>query len=109
MASLHRKILKKLNPKPKKPVKPPEKVGKDYILIVILSLTIIFMVLGWSSFDNTNRALYVALAVSLSATYARRHWSKNETQDTWFDRISFIAMIAAIVLFIMEIYIKFIA
>ena len=109
MASLHRKLLKKLKPKPKKPEKPPEKVGKDYLLIVILSLTIIFMVLGWSSFDNTNRALYVALIISLSSTYARRHWCKNETQETRFERISFVSMIAAIVLFVMEIYGKFFA
>lgn len=109
MSTLSRKLFKKLNPKNKKPVKPPEKVGKDYLLIIILSLTIIFMLFGWQSFDNTNRALYVALILSLASTYARRHLSKNETQDLWFDRISLISMIAAIILFVMEIYGKFIA
>lgn len=109
MSTLSRKLFKKLNPKNKKPEKPPEKVGKDYLLIIILSLTIIFMIFGWQSFDNTNRALYVALIVSLSSTYARRHLCKNETQETWFERVSFVAMIAAIILFVMEIYGKFIA
>ena len=109
MATQYRKLFKKLNPKPKKTDKKPEKVGKDYLLITILSLTIIFMVFGWQSFDNTNRALYVALIISLSSTYARRHFSKNESQDLWFDRISLISMIAAIILFVMEIYQKFIA
>ena len=109
MATLHRKLLKKLNPKTKKTEKPPEKVGKDYLLIVILSLTIIFMVFGWQNFDNTNRALYVALIISLSSTYMRRHFCKNDTQEMWFERVSFVSMIAAIILFIMEIYGKFIA
>ncbi len=109
MASIRRKLFKKLNPKPKKPEKPPEKIGKDYLLIAILSLTTIFMVFGWESFDNTNRALYVALIISLASTYSRRHLCKNEMQETWFERISFVSMIAAIVLFVMEIYGKFFA
>jgi hypothetical protein len=109
VSTLSRKLFKKLHPKNKKTEKPPEKVGKDYLLIIILSLTIIFMVFGWASFDNTNRALYVALIISLSSTFARRHWCKNETQEMWFERISFVSMIAAIILFVMEIYIKFIA
>lgn len=109
MSTLSRKLYKKLNPKNKKNEKPPEKVGKDYLLIVILSLTIIFMVFGWQNFDNTNRALYVALIVALSSTYARRHFCKNEMQEMWFERVSFVAIIAAIILFVMEIYGKFFA
>ena len=109
MSTLSRKLYKKLNPKTKKPEKPPEKIGKDYLLIIILSLTIIFMVFGWQSFDNTNRALYVALIVALSSTYARRHFAKNEVQEMWFERVSFVAIIASIILFVMEIYGKFTA
>lgn len=109
MASIRRKLVKKLNPKPKKTEKPPEKIGKDYLLIVILALTIIFMIFGWREFDMTNRALYVALIVALSSTYARRHLVRSEKQELWFDRVSLVAMIAAVVLFVREIYLKFIA
>ena len=92
MASIHRKISKKLNPKPKITAPPPEKVGKDYWLIGILVLTVIFMVFGWSNFDNVNRALYVALIVSLGATYARRHANLNETQENLVERVGIAAM-----------------
>lgn len=107
MARQLKKILKKVNPKPKTPEKPPEKVGKDYLLIVILSLTVIFMVIGWSSFTGYNRALYIALIVSLGTTYARRHFNLNETQITWLERVSLIAMVSAIVLFVAVIYQQF--
>lgn len=109
MSTLSRKLFKKLHPKNKKTEKPPEKVGKDYLLIIILSLTIIFLAIGWSNFDNVNRALYVALIVSLGTTYARRHLKMTESQDELIERVGLIAMAAAIVLFVAEIYIKFIA
>ncbi len=109
MASIHRKIFKKLNPKQKKTTAPPpEKVGKDYWLVAILLLTIFFLIVGWSNFDNINRALYSALIVSLGSTYIRRHANLNETQENLVDRISLIAMICAIILFGLEIYYKFI-
>lgn len=109
MATQYRKLFKKLNPKSKKPEPPPEKIGKDYWLVAILILTIFFMVVGWANFDNVNRALYVALIVALSSTYARRHFNLSPMQVTWVERVSFVGMVAAIVLFIMEIYYKFIA
>ena len=109
MSTLSRKLFKKLHPKNKKTEKPPEKVGKDYLLIIILSLTIIFLAIGWANFDNVNRALYVALIVSLGTTYVRRHLKITESQDELIERVGLIAMAAAIVLFIAEIYIKFIA
>ena len=109
MSTLSRKLFKKLHPKNKKTEKPPEKVGKDYLLIIILSLTIIFLAIGWANFDNVNRALYVALIVSLGTTYVRRHLKITESQDELIERVGLIAMAAAIVLFVAEIYIKFIA
>ena len=109
MASIHRKISKKLNPKPKTTSPPPEKVGKDYWLIGILVLTVIFMVGGWSHFDNINRGLYIALIVSLGSTYARRHAKVTPSQEELIERVGLGAMALATVLFIAEIYYKFIA
>lgn len=109
MATQYRKLVKKLNPKPKKNEPPPEKIGKDYWLVAILLLTIFFLIVGWANFDNVNRALYVALIVSLGATYARRHFNLNDMQESLTEKISLIGMIAAIILFVVEIYTKFIA
>ena len=81
-----KKIAKKIQPKKKaesEDKKPKEKVGKDYLLIAVLSLTIVFLILGWSNFTPLNRGLYIALLISLSTTYARRHYNFTETQDIW--------------------------
>ena len=109
MARQLKKILRKVQPKTKtsEKEKPPEKVGKDYLLIVILSLTVIFMVLGWSNFTGYNRALYIALIISLGTTYARRHFNLTPTQDEWTERASFLAMISAIALFFVVLYQQF--
>ena len=110
MATIYKKLVKKIKPKPKKTdEKPPEKVGKDYWLLAILLLTIFFTVMSWAVFDNVNRALYLALIVSLTSTYIRRQSKLTEVQEMWAERISFVAVVCAIFLFVVKIYEKFIA
>ena len=111
MARQSKKIAKKIQPKKK--VEPenkkPEKVGKDYLLIGVLALTIVFLIFGWSNFTPLNRGLYIALLVSLSSTYARRHYNFTETQDLWIERTGYTAMILAIILFGVIVYQQYIA
>ncbi len=110
MATLYKKLVKKVKPKTKKTEeKPQEKIGKDYWLIAILLLTIFFLILSWAQFDNINRALYVALIISLGATYARRHVNLNENQENLVSLGGMVALIAAVALFIIKIYYNFIA
>lgn len=101
MARQSKKILKKIQPKDKtnKPKEKPEKIGKDYVLIVVLVITILFMGIGWSYFSNINRGLYVALTASLLSTYIRRHAKLTEKQDYWVEKASQVSMGVAIVLF----------
>ncbi len=107
MARQSKKIAKKIQPK-KKSTEPenkkPEKVGKDYLLIAVLALTIVFLIFGWANFTPVNRGLYIALLVSLSTTYARRHYNFTATQDLWLERAGMVAMGCAIVLFVFVIY-----
>lgn len=113
MARQSKKIAKKLQPKKnaepenKTPVK--KEVGKDYLLIGVLALTIVFLIFGWSNFTALNRGLYVALLVSLSSTYARRHYNFTSTQDLWIERTGVAAMGCAIVLFGMVVYQQYFA
>lgn len=110
MATLYKKLVKKVKPKTKKTSeKPPEKVGKDYWLLAIMLLTIFFTVMSWPAFDSINRALYVALIISLVSTYIRRQAKLTDEQETWSERISFFAVVCAIFLFVVKIYNKFIA
>ena len=99
MARLSKKILKKIQPKETKPKEKPEKVGKDYVLIVVLALTIVFMIVGWSYFDNLNRGLYAALTLALFTTYIRRHAKLNDKQNYWLEKASQVSIGAAIALF----------
>lgn len=112
MARQSKKIAKKIQPKKKAEVenKPPEKkVGKDYLLITVLALTIVFLLVGWSSFTILNRGLYLALLVSLSTTYARRHYNLTPTQDLWAERGGIVSMAIALALFAFVIYQQYFA
>jgi hypothetical protein len=110
MARQSKKIAKRIQPKKKvesenkQQQSPPQKVGKDYLLIGVLALTIVFLLVGWSNFTATNRALYIALLISLSSTYARRHYNLTEVQDMWVERAGYVSMAAAIVLFAFVVY-----
>ena len=111
MARQSKKIAKKIQPKKKAEPenKKKEKVGKDYLLIFVLALTIVFLIVGWSNFTPWNRGLYLALLVSLSTTYARRHYKFTDTQDLWLERAGMVAMGCAIVLFAFVIYQQYFA
>ena len=103
MARITKKIQKniqaKSKPQEKAAAKPKENVGKDYLLVAVISLTIVVTIAGWSTFTNLNRALYVLLISALSLTYVRRHFNLTEQQETWVDRGSLLSMGTAIILF----------
>ncbi|MBQ9478005.1 MAG: hypothetical protein IJ668_10595 [Selenomonadaceae bacterium] len=109
MARITKKIKKKLAPKPSEQSKPKEKVGKDYLLIGVIAFTFIVMVAGWPTISNMNRALYFTLLLSLSMTYAQRHYDLNEIQEIWVRRIGTASMGFAVALFMLTLYYQFIA
>ena len=111
MARQSKKIAKKIQPKKKAEPenKKPEKVGKDYLLIFVLALTIVFLIVGWENFTALNRGLYIALLVSLSSTYARRHYNFTEVQDMWIERAGYASMFLAIVFFALVVYQQYFA
>lgn len=111
MARQSKKIAKKI--KPKKSAEPenkkPAKVGRDYLLIIVMALTFVFLIVGWQSFTWMDRGLYLALAVSLSTTYARRHYNFTDTQDLWLERAGIVSMGAALVFFAFVVYYRYFA
>jgi len=111
MARQTKKIAKRIQPKKKSEPenKKPAKTGKDYLLIIVLALTIVFMLVGWSYFTPANRGLYVALFVSLATTYARRHYNLSDEQDMWAQRAGVVSMGIAIVLFAFIVWQQYIA
>ena len=111
MARQTKKIAKRIQPKKTSETenKKPPKTGRDYLLIIVLALTIVFMIVGWSHFTAANRGLYVALFVSLSTTYVRRHYNLTDEQDIWVQRAGVVSMGIAIVLFAFIIWQQYIA
>lgn len=107
MSTKYRKILKKLKPKENKPKEKPEKIGKDYFLIVILMITIVFMILGWPYFTNLNRGLYLTLTLALSTTYIRRHAKLTEKQNYWVEKVSQVSIGLSIVFFAILAYYQY--
>ena len=106
MARQSKKIAKKIQPKKKAEPenKKPEKTGKDYLLIIVLGLTIVFLIFGWANFTAANRGLYLALLVSLSSTYVHRHYNLSAKHDLWAERAGYVSMAIAIVLFAFVVY-----
>ena len=106
MARQYKKILKKIKPKEKKSDAPKktEKGWSDYLLPAFLALTAVVMILGWESFTNLNRALYVFLTVTLGINFARKNYKMTATQDLWAERTSYVTMAIATVLFGLNIY-----
>ena len=111
MARQSKKIAKRIKPKTKSAPenKTPAKTGKDYLLIAVLALTIVFLIVGWSHFTMANRGLYLALLISLSTTYARRHYNLTDEQDLWAQRAGVVSMGVAIVLFAYVVYQQYMA
>ena len=110
MAKQYKKILKKIKPKEKKaePPKKKEKTWWDYLLPAFLALTMVVMFLGWNSFTNLNRALYVFLTLTLGITFVRKNYNLDATQDKWAERAGYVTMAVATVLFGIHFYYQYI-
>ena len=108
MARIQKRIKKniKSQSKSQETSKPRQKenVGKDYLLIAVISFTLVITIAAWSTLNNLNRALYCMLILSLSLTYVRRHFNLTEQEETWVDRGSIVSMGFALALFAVVMY-----
>lgn len=108
MANQYKKLQKKLysqNDQQKKA--PAPKVGKDYMLLILIAFTIFVGIAGWSQLDIMNRSMYVLLTVSLSLTYIRRHAKISEAMQVIVERASLVSLGCAVILFFVVLYQKF--
>ena len=110
MARQYKKILKKIKPKEKKveSSQKKEKSWTDYLLPAFLALTAVVMFLGWNSFTNLNRALYVFLTLTLGITFVRKNYNLDATQDKWAERAGYVSMAIATILFGIHFYVQYI-
>ena len=110
MARQYKKILKKIKPKEKKVDTPQkkEKSWSDYLLPAFLALTGVVLILGWNSFTNLNRALYIFLTLTLGITFVRKNYNLDATQDKWAERAGYVSMAVATVLFGIHFYYQYV-
>ena len=109
MARIQKKIKKNIQAqnKSQEVSKPKEKkklVGKDYVLIAVISFTLMVTIAAWENLTALNRALYVMLLTSLSLTYVRRQFNLSDKMEQWIDKASIAAMGFALALFAVVMY-----
>ncbi|MDD6133172.1 MAG: hypothetical protein PUB49_00470 [Selenomonadaceae bacterium] len=108
MAKQYKKLQKKVYPKVEDPrKKEKEKIGKDYLLIAVISFTLVVTLFGWQTFDALNRAMYVLLTFSLAMTYIYRHAKISENARIYVNRASLCSMGLAIGMFCLALWHEF--
>ena len=109
MAKMLKKLQQKITPPEKpKPTRPP---GKDYMLLILMSFTVIVVITAWENLDTLTLTMYILLTLSLGLTYTRRHAVERltETQMMIVTRASFVTIGMAGALFLIDAYRRFFA
>lgn len=108
MANQYKKLQKKLYSQKNSSKKAPEpKVGKDYMLLILIVFTVFVGIAGWSQLDVMNRSMYALLTISLSLTYIRRHAKLSETMQVIVERTSLVCLGCAVIVFFVVLYQQF--
>ena len=107
------KMLKKLQskttpPKEEKQQRPP---GKDYVLLILMAMSVILVIAAWDTLDTLTITMYILLTLSLGLTYTRRHATDrlSEFQMMIVTRASFVTIGMAGALFLIDAYRRFFA
>ena len=107
MAKQYKKLRNRIHPKKKEPPAPQEKVGKDYLLLVVIGFTALVLLVGWPRMKPLSAAMYLLLLVSLGLTYLRRHGKIEERHLALADKASMGAIGIAVALFVVQLYQEF--
>ena len=108
MSKQYKKMQKKLYPQQEDPhAKEKEKIGKDYLLMTTICFTFVVTIVGWSQFDNLNRAMYPLLTLSLLLTYLCRHAKVSEKVRAYLNSASLGSMGLAVAMFLIAMYYQF--
>ena len=106
MSKQYKKLQNKLHPKAVKQ-EPKYKEGKDYLLLIMIAITFVLTFVGWEHFDNTNRAMYFLLTLSLTLTYLYRHVNFSEKIKAYVNAASMGSIGLAVALFLINLYYQF--
>ena len=78
--------------------------GKDYFLLGMIAFTVLVLIYGWTSFDFSNRVMYILMLAALGITYARRHYPLSDQTDKYLERTGFVSIGMAVGLFCLQLY-----
>ena len=109
MAKMLKKLQQKITPPEKPKAAPPP--GKDYLLLILMAMSVILVIAAWDTLDTLTITMYILLTLSLGLTYTRRHAADRltETQMMLVTRGSMVTIGIAGALFLLDAYYRYIA
>lgn len=107
MSKQYKKLQKKLYQKPKENKPKQKPIGHDYLLTGIFIFTVVITIVGWNDLTWLNRAMYLLLAVSFGLTLLQRHGKFSDEMRTKISIASTIAVVVAIVMFLIVLFFQF--
>lgn len=109
MSRYSKRISEKIE-KQKKSAKPaPEKPGKDILLIILIVINFIFLIASWPALPLIDKSVYIAIEITLLSRYALRHAELHEKVATYVKYLSYVCLVLAFILFIISLYMHYIA
>ena len=111
MATQYKKIQNKLHPKEqpteKQDLKP--KASRDALLLVLIAMTVVILVIGWSTMDNLGHAMYASMLVGMVIVYLNRRLTNiSENVRKVLIGISSAALLGSIAMLGYSMYLQFI-
>ena len=111
MATQYKKIQNKLHPKEqpaeKQDLKP--KASRDALLLVLIAMTVVILIIGWSTMDDIGHAMYGFMLVGMVIVYLnRRLTSISENVRKGMIALSSTLLLGSIVMLCYSMYLQFI-
>ena len=88
---------------------PPQKAGRDILLMILIFINFVFLVIGWPQLAAVDRAIYIFLEGALVSIYVQRHANLSDIAANRVKYLSFVFMGLAFLFFIYSSYVRYLA
>lgn len=109
MATQYKKIQNKLHPKEdekaKADLKP--KASRDALLLVLIVVTFIILLLGWSTMDEIGQMMYGVLLAGMAIVYLNRRLELSQQMHSILIAVSSTLLLSSVGLLAYSMYVQF--
>ncbi len=109
MSRYSKKISHKIEKKKQKEQPIPKKPGRDLFLLALIGINFVLLVAGWQQLPAMDKGTYVLMEIALCAIYTQRHREMSSKANDIVKYIGIFSMVAAVVLFLINCYFKYVA